>query len=84
MDSNRSIGNRSIDKYDLYDIACIIKETIEENVRLEQENERLRGIVEDYDKWVRNMNSQYQKNIGNILTTLINNGNKGDKDDEEI
>lgn len=67
-----------IDKYDVYDIVCVIKQTIEENIQLERENERLRGIVEDYDKWVRTMNSQYQKNIGNILTTLIHKG------DEEV
>ena len=64
--------NKLLDIYDVYDIACIIKKTIEENERLKQENERLNGIVEDHDKWVRSMNSQYQKNIGNILTTLIN------------
>ena len=70
-----------MDKYDVYDMACIIKDVMEENKYLKEENKRLQGIVNDYDEWVRNMNSQYQKNIGNILTTLIN---KVDKGDEEI
>lgn len=70
--------NKPLDIYDVYDMICIIKSTIEENLELKKENKRLRGIVEDYDKWVRDMNSRYQKNIGNILTTLIT------KSDEEI
>lgn len=61
-----------MDKYDVYDIACIIKNIFEENFKLKEENKRLQGIVDDYDQWVRKMNGQYQKNIGNILTTLIN------------
>lgn len=28
---------------------------------LKKENERLRGIVNDYDQWVRKLNGQYQK-----------------------
>lgn len=64
--------NRRIDKYDVYDIVCIIKDTIEENLNLKKENERLRSIVDDYDQWVRKLNGQYQKNIGEILTSLIN------------
>ena len=68
--------NKPLDIYDVYDVVCIIKNTIEENLELKKENKRLRDIVEDYDKWVRDMNSQYQKNIGNILTTLINKGDE--------
>jgi hypothetical protein len=67
-----------INKYDVYDMICIIKDTFEENFKLKQENERLRGIVNDYDQWVRALNGQYQKNIGSILTTLIH------KNDEEV
>lgn len=67
-----------MDINDVYDIVCIIKDTLEENINLKQENKRLRSIVDDYDQWVRNMNSQYQKNIGSILTTLIH------KNDEEV
>lgn len=70
--------NRVIDKYDVYDIACIIKDMFEENLNLKQENKRLQSIVDDYDQWVRKLNGQYQKNIGNILTTLIH------KNDEEV
>lgn len=65
--------NKSIDKYDVYDIVCVIKQTMEENIRLEKENERLRSIVEDYDKWVREMNGQYQKNIASVFKQLIKN-----------
>ena len=61
-----------INKYDVYDMICIIKDAFEENFNLKRENERLRGIVNDYDQWVRNLNGQYQKNIGEVLTTLIN------------
>lgn len=68
--------NKPLDIYDVYDMICIIKGTIEENLELKKENKRLRGIVEDHDKWVRDMNSQYQTNIGNILTTLITKGNE--------
>ena len=64
--------DKFMDKYDVYDIACIIKDMFEENLKLKEENKRLQGIVDDYDQWVRKMNGQYQKNIGNILTTLIN------------
>ena len=71
-------SNRGIDKYDVYDMICIIKDTLEENINLKQENKRLRSIVDDYDQWVRSMNSQYQKNRGSILTTLIH------KNDEEV
>ena len=71
-------SNRGIDKYDVYDMICIIKDTLEENINLKQENKRLRSIVDDYDQWVRNLNGQYQKNIGSILTTLIH------KNDEEV
>ena len=61
-----------MDKYDVYDMACIIKDVMEENKYLKEENKRLRDIVNDYDEWVRKMNGQYQDNIGNILKTLIN------------
>lgn len=60
-----------IDKYDVYDIVCVIKQTIEENMQLEKENKRLRGIVEDYDKWVRDMNGRYQENIASVFKQLI-------------
>jgi regulator of replication initiation timing len=70
--------NRVIDKYDVYDIACIIKDMFEENLNLKQENKRLQSIVDDYDQWVRKLNGQYQKNIGSILTTLIH------KNDERV
>lgn len=69
--------NRAIDKYDVYDMICIIKDTFEENFNLKKENERLRGIVDDYDQWVRKLNGQYQKNIGSILTTLIHKNDEG-------
>lgn len=50
-----------MDKYDVYEIACIIKDVIEENIDLKKENKRLEGIVNDYDNWVRKMNGEYQK-----------------------
>ena len=64
-------SDRGINKYDVYDMICIIKDTFEENFNLKKENERLRGIVNDYDQWIRKLNGQYQKNIGEVLTSLI-------------
>lgn len=61
-----------MDKYDVYDMACIIKDVMEENKYLQEENKRLQGIVNDYDEWVRKMNGQHMDNIGSILKTLIN------------
>ena len=66
-----------INKYDVYDMICIIKDTFEENFNLKKENKRLRSIVDDYDQWVRTLNGQYQKNIGSILTTLIHKNDEG-------
>ena len=64
--------NKSLDIFDVYDIVCIIKDTIEENSNLKKENKRLRDIVDDYDKWIRDMNGKYQQNIANVLKQLIN------------
>ena len=64
--------NKPLDIYDVYDITCIIKNAVEENLELKKENKRLQGIVNDHDEWVRKLNGQYQDNISNILKTLIN------------
>lgn len=54
-------------------ILYVIKQTIEENIQLEKENKRLRGLVEDYDKWARDMNGRYQENIASVFKAFSNN-----------
>lgn len=62
----------NIKKIDLlYDMACTIKNVIEENDMLREENCRLREIEKEYREFVSSQVKTYNDNFGNIITAML-------------
>lgn len=55
----------------LYDMACTIKNVIEENDMLRNENSRLREIEKDYREFVSSQVKAYNDNFNDVITAML-------------
>lgn len=56
---------------EIYEIACTIKNAIEENEELKYENQRLRQVEKDYRDFVSNQLTRHNELMSNTLKALI-------------